>query len=229
VIAYCNFERYNGRIQTAIQSFGVETRHSASEYKNSSDIMLAIDAALMLCKLSHIRVFVIVSSDRDMIPLLKVIKSENRLAYLFSSRLGFNNIKAKYCDYHEYLEDIFHLTPEILNVNEERNDQNNEVQDCHNETQDCQSSIENTRQVTKLLFNSNIWRKCEKDGKLVTLKGYVLVIAKIVKRSPSQIITDFEFASKLGYIDIVKDPQKGDCLRRGVNYQKILDDNVNIS
>jgi hypothetical protein len=158
--------------------------------------------------------------DRLKKDTLKVIKSENRLAYLFSSRLGFNNVKAEYCDYHEYLEDIFHLTPEMLKASEERDYQNNKAQDYP-------SSIENAREVTKWLFNSNIWKECEKSGEPVTLKGYVIVISKVVKRSPSRIIADFRLASELGYVKIVNDSRKGDCLRRGENYKEILDNNQN--
>ncbi len=217
-IAYCNFERmsFNGGIQTAIQKFGIQTRHSANGTKNCSDLQLTVDALLALTKSPHIKVFVIVSSDRDMIPLLKAIKADNKPVYLISTRLGFNSIVAEYADYLEYIEDIFHLAPERLKINQEPAHLINEEQDYH-------SSVENAQEVTKRLFSSNIWKGCEKNGEPVTLKGYVTVISKVVNRSHSQIVTDFHLASELGYIEIVNVPLKGDCLRRGRNHQKILD------
>lgn len=215
-IAYCNFERrsFNGRIQTAIQQFGVQTRHSANSTKNCSDLQLTVDALLALSKSPHLMVFVIISSDRDMIPLLKAIKSENKSTFLISTRLGFNRIVAEYADHHEYLEDIFDLVPEMLTANE---------------ALDYQSSIENAREVAIWLFKSNIWKECEKSGAPVTLKGYVIVISKAVNRYPSQIVVDFRLASELGYVEIVNDFKKGDCLKRGKNYQKVLENNENTS
>lgn len=58
-----------------------------------------------------IQAIVIVSSDSDMVPLLQAIKYENKIACLFSTRTGFNRVAIRYVDYHEYIEDIFNLTP----------------------------------------------------------------------------------------------------------------------
>lgn len=46
-----------------------------------------------------------------MISLLKAIKYENKFSYVYSTQNGFNQIVAKYADFHEYLEDLFNLAP----------------------------------------------------------------------------------------------------------------------
>ncbi len=105
---YGNFEKklFQGKHQTALQKLGLQTRHSANNGKNCSDLMLAVDTLTILYKNPNIHVFIIVSSDRDLIPLLKAIKYENKIAYVISTKYGFDPVVSNYADHHEYIEDI---------------------------------------------------------------------------------------------------------------------------
>jgi hypothetical protein len=207
-IAYCNFERksFNGRLKTAIQQFGIQTRHSANGTKNCSDLLLTVDALLALSKSPHIKVFVIISSDRDMISLLNAIKADNKLACLISTRLGFNTVMAEYANHHEYLEDIFNLS--LPWDNEER---------------EYISDAARAREASRLLFRSKVWQNYEKTGHPVTLKGYVIIIAQVVKRTPSQIIEDFKLADFLKYVKLYEDPRRGLCFNKGDKYAEVFE------
>lgn len=89
---------------------GLQTRHASNDGKNSGDLELTVDALRVLYKNSNINFFVIISSDRDIIPLLKAIKYENKTSYVLSTQNGFNKTVAEYADFHEYIEEIFNLT-----------------------------------------------------------------------------------------------------------------------
>jgi uncharacterized LabA/DUF88 family protein len=205
-IAYCNFEKrsLNGSIQTTLQKLGIQTRHSGTGTKNCGDLLLTVDALLALTRYPNINGFVIISSDRDMIPLLNAIKADGKITYLLSTRCGFNKVMAESADYHEYIEDIFHLKLPSEEAEQEY-----------------ESDIVKAREVSRFLYRSNIWRNHEITGELITLKGYALLIEKMVNRTPFQITKDFEAANLFGYIKIYNDPQKGPCLEKGDNYDRI--------
>ena len=204
-IAYCNFEKksFKGKTQSALQMLGIQTRHCANGTKNCGDLLLTVDALLALTRYPNISVFVIVSSDRDMIPLINAIKANGKLAYLISTRRGFNSVVASHADYHEYIEDIFGLTLPPK-----------QVEPVY------ESDADKAREVSRYLYCSNVWRNFEKTGEPVTLKGYVLIISKAVNRLPSQVLKDFELADFLGYVKIYNDHFKGLCLKRGDHLEK---------
>jgi hypothetical protein len=202
-IAYCNFERkeLQGRHQSILQGMGVQTRHTANNGKNSGDLELTADALRSLYKNPAIEVFIIISSDRDIIPLIKSIKYENRKSWIISTRNGFNQSVIRYADHHEYIEDIFNLKnpaePEFVI----------EGDPSHLDLDRCE-------EVCSLLFASIIWKKFENDGIPITLKGFSEAVSRKVQRDPSQIIKDFQLASKLDLVEIYTYPGKGLCLRR---------------
>ncbi|MCL6589016.1 MAG: NYN domain-containing protein [Firmicutes bacterium] len=217
-IAYCNFEKkpFQGGHQTVLQNLGIQTRHAASNGKNCSDLMLTVDSLTTLYKNPNISVFVIVSSDRDMIPLLKAIKYENRYAYVISTRYGFDPIVAQYADHHEYIEDFLHLTPDML-IGDVNEDLDLGIRGVVRNSRE----IENAKEVSKLLYTSNVWKAFENKGEPVTLKGYMNIVSKKIERNASQIARDFELAHYFKYLTIYKDPRKGLCLKKGDNYQEL--------
>jgi len=220
-IVYSNFEKkpFQGREQTFLQNLGLQTRHAASNGKNCSDLMLTVDALSTLYKNPNISVFIIVSSDRDMIPLLKAIKFENKFAYLLSTRYGFNPIVSEYGDFHEYIEDIFNLSSDRLpNETEGELDLTFSGINCNLK----ETKIEDAQEVSKLFYSSNIWKRAELDGNPITLKGYLQIILKKIERAPSQIEKDFALAHQLKYITIYEDENKGLCLKKGNNYTEVL-------
>jgi uncharacterized LabA/DUF88 family protein len=220
-VVYCNFEKkpFQGREQTVLQNLGLQTRHAASNGKNCSDLMLTVDALSTLYKNPNINVFVIVSSDRDMIPLLKTIKYENKVTYILSTRYGFNPVVSEHADYHEYIEDMFNLTLNPF-VNQEEPELDIVFRGRIFNPEEAR--IEDAQEVSKLLYSSNIWKKSETDGNPVTLKGYLQILLKKVGRASAQIEKDFALAHQLKYITIYKDENKGLCLKKGNNYSEIL-------
>jgi len=215
-IVYCNFEKkeFQGKEQTLIQKLGIETRHSSNSGKNCSDLELTVDALRTLYKNPNVDVFVLISSDRDIIPLIKAIKYENKIAFTISTRKGFNLIVTKYTDYHEYIEDLFHLSlkeelkySELPEVTAKSGDDFTAV---------TTEEIERAKEVSKRFYNSNVWKKSEQTGESVSLKGYINILAKTVIRNQAQILEDFKLAHHLRYIQIYADEKKGLCLREGV-------------
>jgi uncharacterized LabA/DUF88 family protein len=218
-IVYSNFEKkeFQGRQQTLIQKLGIETRHSSNSGKNCSDLELTVDALRTLYKNPNVDVFVLISSDRDIIPLIKAIKYENKIAFTISTKKGFNLIVTKYTDYHEYIEDIFHLKdashdevpPEACQLRES----GLKFEDSYRMVTD--EDIERAKEVSKLFYGSNVWKKYEQTGEIISLKGYINILAKTVIRNQAQILEDFKLAHHLEYIFIYNDPKKGLCLKEG--------------
>ena len=215
-ILYGNFEKkpFQGRHQTILHNLGLQTRHTANNGKNCGDLMLTVDTLTTLYKNPNINVFIIVSSDRDMIPLLKAIKYENKFAYVLSTKYGFNPVVSCYADYHEYIEDIFNLKAEML-LNEVVEIDIPIKEDLN------ESDIENAKLVSRLLYSSNVWRIYETEGNPVTLKGYLSIVAKKIGKDASQVVKDFELAHQFKYISIYQDQYKGLCLRKGDNYAEV--------
>lgn len=217
-IVYGNFEKkgFPGKQQTILQNLGLETRHSSRNGKNCSDLMLTVDALTTLYKNPNIQAFVIISSDRDMIPLIGAIKYENKFAYMLSTKCGFNPGVSYYPDRHEYIEDIFHLTPELM-ASEIDGRLDMVDRDSLNT-----NAIEKAKEVSKLFYHSNVWKVYSEAGEPITLKGYISIISKKVRRNDIQIMDDFKLAHRFKYITIYKDENRGLCLTKGENYREVL-------
>jgi uncharacterized LabA/DUF88 family protein len=206
--AFCNFERkeLQGRHQSLLQWMGVQTRHTANNGKNSGDLELTADALRSLYKNPAIEVFVVISSDGDIIPLLKSIKYENKKTYVISCRIGFNGSISNYADLQEYVEDIFKLEKpattdgEFLELGSINGDPT-------------YLDLERCEELIDLLFASIMWKNHETEGYPVTIKGFSEAVSRRVQRDPSQIVKDLQLAHRLGLIEIYQHP-KGYCLRR---------------
>ncbi len=226
-IVYSNFEKkeFQGRQQTLIQKLGIETRHSSNSGKNCSDLEMTVDALRTLYKNPNVDVFVLISSDRDIIPLIKAIKYENKISFTISTKKGFNQIVTKYTDYHEYIEDIFHLTlkEEPHNIDSPENGGLKFDDNCETITAE---EIDRAKEVSKLLYGSNVWKKYEQVGEIISLKGYINILAKTVIRNQAQILEDFKLAHHLQYINIYNDQKKGLCLREGPKRAELETENV---
>lgn len=217
---YSNFEKTteNGKIQTLIRGLGLQTRHSSNNGKNSGDLELTVDALRTLYKNSTIDVFVIISSDRDIIPLIKAIKYENKITYVLSTKIGFNQIVAKYADLHEYIEDIFELNSIIPKPAVEYLDKS----ELHFDLQHLRpENIDKAKEVSLLFYNSKVWRKSQESLEPVSLTGYVSIIAKTIPRMTQEIIEDFKLAHYLEFISLYKDAKKGLCIREGTKQNEL--------
>jgi uncharacterized LabA/DUF88 family protein len=220
IMVYGNFEKKTagGNQQTFLRAMGLQTRHASNNGKNSGDLELTVDALKDLFKNPSIDIFVIISSDRDIIPLLKAIKYENKLSYVYSTQNGFNQIVAKYADFHEYIEAIFQLVlPEpprlIQGLAGGPGDIDPETVNPEN--------IQQAREVAHYFYHSRIWAKSSILGKPVSLKGYLDVVARVVKRSPENVFNDFKLAHSLKLITIYRDPERGLCLKEGEQMENI--------
>jgi uncharacterized LabA/DUF88 family protein len=218
-IVYGNFEKtVSSNDQTFLRSIGLQTRHACNDGKNSGDLELTVDALRDLYKNANISIFVIISSNRDIIPLLKAIKYENKLSYVYSTRNGFNQTIAKYADFHEYLEDIFALTPaDQVTINSDEIDSLSSIDPATVSPE----KIRRAKEVCQYFYTSHIWTKSSILGVPVTLKGYAGVVAKAVQRPVEETLEDFKLAYSLKYIDLYKESAKGLCIRAGERSEDI--------
>jgi uncharacterized LabA/DUF88 family protein len=218
-LVFGNFEKNgSGKYQTLLRGIGLQVYHTSNNGKNSSDLELTVNALRDLYKNPNIEVFVIVSSDRDIIPLLKAIKYENRLSYVISTKNGFNSIVIQYAELHEYIEDVLEGVP----VNETIEDQVFKDFIKINLAKIKLTQVRRAREVVRLFYNSNIWRQSSLLGKPVNLSGYIDVLTKAVNRSLVDITNDFKLAHHLKYVTIYKDPGRGLCLKAGRNSNHVL-------
>jgi hypothetical protein len=200
-IIYSNFAKktLTPEHQTFLQSIGLQTRPASNNGKSSGDLELTVDALRMLYKNPQINVFIIISSDRDIIPLLKAIKYENKVSYMISVKTGFNQIVAEYADFHEYIEDIFNLSMEEP---EKELNETLKTSDALNFTPE---QIARAKEVSRYFYNSNIWKRCIHQKEPINLNGYIQVIAKVLNRSNNEILDDFKVAHHLKYVTIYQD------------------------
>ena len=180
--------------------------------------MLVVDAMAALFK-TKTEVIVIVSSDTDMVPLLKAIKYENKITCLLSTKNGFNQVACRYADYHEYIEDLFNL-PEIT---AKKADRESDAESVDAGT-DVDRQIDNALEVARLLYSTKIWQKYEKDGIPVSLKGYILSLVPRTGRGVEQLMTDFNIAQMMEFVTLYDDPAKGTCIERGKCFLDVYED-----
>jgi uncharacterized LabA/DUF88 family protein len=220
IIVFGNFEKntLNGKQQTILRALGLQTRQASNNGKNSSDLELMANALRDLFRNPNIDVFVIVSSDRDIIPLLKEIRYENKHSFIITTRNGFNPTVIKYADSHEYIEDIFKLTPPDEAIVDQ--DAVTELIKIDPATVGL-AKVRRAREVARYFYKSHIWTQASILGKPVHLKGYLDVIIRAVKRSSDDILNDFKLAHCLKYITIYQHPARGLCLKEGEQMKRL--------
>ncbi|HEX3048725.1 MAG TPA: NYN domain-containing protein [Bacillota bacterium] len=218
-IVYSNFEKksLNTRQQTYLRTIGLQTRHASNNGKNSGDLELTVDALRVLYKNPNINTFVIISSDRDIIPLLKAIKYENRFSYVISTKNGFNQIVVEYADYHQYIEEIFNLSPGLRVVQPTP-----ELDITYDLTSVTENDLIRAKEVSRYLYTSHIWKRATQLEEPVSLTGYINVISKIVSRFPGEILNDFKLAHHLKYVIIYPDQNNRLFLKEGEKKDECL-------
>lgn len=220
IVDFCVYANYDdgeftkGRCQTELQALGLQTRHTSNKGKNAGDLEMTVDALRVLYKNDYIEAFVIISCDRDFIPLIKAIKSENKIAYVISTQVGFNSIVATYADAHEYIEKIFKSEIDKSKIANEV-----VVKSLENETIDFRS----IQKICKLFYGSNAYTNL-RDGKSaeIILSKYSTNISRMLKITPKEVKELFNKASELEYICIYKNENKANCLKEGKNKDEIL-------
>ncbi|AFM40483.1 hypothetical protein Desaci_1467 [Desulfosporosinus acidiphilus SJ4] len=223
-IAYCNFERtemFDSNHQTELQSIGLQTRHTSNNGKNSADLEMTVDALKTLYKNPKIEVFILISCDRDLIPLIKAIKEENKISFVLSTKNGFDKIVTKYADFHEYIEDIFNLSKEIqvLVGQELTGDKILDSANAINIEELQQEVIDNAKNVSGLLYKSDKWRK--HDINPVGLIGYSQLLTNKLSKLRDDVVEYFKCAHALKYVEIYIGEDKQLYLREGSNSKEI--------
>jgi len=214
IVAYANFEKaelFNVAHQTQLRHKGVLTKHCSSDGKNSGDLEMTVDVLVDLFKNDSLEAFVIVSNDRDFIPLIKAIKKENKLAVLSSSKKGLNQIISTYADFTFYFEDIFNLPEKSLTTGTSIQRANEiEIDDLSDDMKI------KAQEIVKNLHKSHFWKKFELDNtQTVRLQGYAVQAAKIMKVLKDDAIKYFEVAHKLGLIELFIDEKNEQvCIRQ---------------
>jgi uncharacterized LabA/DUF88 family protein len=192
-VSFSNFEDSDFSVydQTLIRNYGVDVRHCSVDSKSSTDTELIIEVISDVYKNPQVDMFVLVSNDRDYVPLLQAIKLNSKKTYSLSTKNGFNEVVNVFADHHQYIEDLFQLEEE----------QENDEYPLADE------SIRKAKQVADMLYTSSLWSKYEDKGEKVTLKGYVSIIHKFIwkKESKADIEKYFRIANGLEYVLIDDD------------------------
>jgi uncharacterized LabA/DUF88 family protein len=89
--AYADFERLDSSPQGSLYLMGVETHNVLStEYKNSADMRLCIDALDVLYTRPEIDHFVLMAGDRDYIPLVQHLRRHGRKVFITSFKANLS-------------------------------------------------------------------------------------------------------------------------------------------
>ena len=109
IIVYCNFDiadLHESMHQTWLLQNNVEIRHTANKSKNYADLQITIDVLEQVFYNNLADGFIIVSSDKDMMPLVKAIKRRGKFIELITT--------VKDCDYGVTVFPSTHFTLEGL-------------------------------------------------------------------------------------------------------------------
>lgn len=198
---YANFDEkqfHNSFHQTYLQGLGVTTKHTSNKGKNASDIQLVVDALKVLYKNDLVDVFIIVSSDRDMSPLIQAVKQESKLAYLITTKIGFEKGMINTADYHEYLENILNLSLDYKQADPAIKAEDISAQD-----------VEASRDVMALLLSSRIWERFIKRGNPINFNEFKKHIAKAKKMLQIEVDRLFKIAQTKQWIQLYKFKRNG--------------------
>lgn len=113
MIAYGNYD--NGKMardkhQTKLQLSGIQTKHVMNG-KDSADIAIVCDVLEKLYLTSkNIDVYLLVSCDKDTIPLINKIKSQGKTVYLITLAINIDwDVLKNYGDKHIWFEEIINI------------------------------------------------------------------------------------------------------------------------
>lgn len=118
---YCNFDNedlYQSHHQTTLQNYGVETIHTSNQGKNYADLKISIDVLTSMYSNDNIDEFIIVSNDKDMIPLLNSIRANKRNVYVITAGEDYNRSICEFADKHITLEEICETEAEHLIIDD---------------------------------------------------------------------------------------------------------------
>jgi uncharacterized LabA/DUF88 family protein len=189
--------------QTHIQSMGFSTHHIFHNGKNSSDIQIVIDVIEDIYK-NSIDVVILISNDKDFLPLVKKAKRELKEVCIISFNIGHSKIMHTLPDNHMYMEDIFELGELeniIIDSKDDFLDLDISIDDIPNERK------QKSKDLSKYLYESKFWREYIQNHTKVGLNGYVDIVNRNIWRQidKEEIMLLFKIAHNLEYVNIWKD------------------------
>lgn len=118
---YCNFDNedmYQSHHQSILQSYGVETIHTSNQGKNYADLKISIDVLTSMYSNDNIDEFIIVSNDKDMIPLLNSIRENKRNVCVITAGNDYNRSICEFADQHKDFHKICKTKVDHLIIND---------------------------------------------------------------------------------------------------------------
>lgn len=106
---YCNFDitdLHNSKHQSKLQSYGLETFHTSNKGKNYADLKITTDLLEELYENTNINGFIIISNDKDMTPLIKMVKRYKDFIYLITNKNCYDIALKNFPDKQINIEDI---------------------------------------------------------------------------------------------------------------------------
>lgn len=110
---YCNFDipdLHISKHQSKLQSYGLETFHTSNKGKNYADLKITTDLLEELYENTNIDGFIIISNDKDMTPLIKMVKRYKDFIYLVTNKdcfdIALKNFPDQQINIEVILEDI---------------------------------------------------------------------------------------------------------------------------
>lgn len=106
---YCNFDNkdlHESYHQSILQLYGVETIHTANQGKNYADLKITIDVMTSIYSNNNIDEFFIMTNDKDMTPLLNIIRANKRNVSIITTSDSYNETLVAFSDNHIKLEGI---------------------------------------------------------------------------------------------------------------------------
>lgn len=207
--------------QTQLQTHGVTTKHTPNSGKNSSDIQMVVDVMKCLYKFPEVDIFLIISSDRDMIPLLQAVKQESKISYLITTRTGFERSMIEMADKHNFIEDVLGLDINYIQSND------------HITLDEIKPGILiQVKEIMSLLVTSNIWEKHIRRGNPIIFDEYKLNIVKARRMMKKEVDWLFDLAHNLGWIklySVIRNDKKvaavtaGDTLTKDILKEIVAD------
>jgi hypothetical protein len=167
----------------------------------------------------HIDVFVLISCDRDLIPIVKALKAKNKVVFIISTEKGTHNIVKTYADYYMLIDDLFDLGEKPSD------DDTREIVPQAKKESISDKDREKARELCRLFYSSTRWKEYKRDGIPITLIGYVKQVTRKMLLLEIEIHRLIDIACELGYISVFEktvDGKLAQYLKDGDNANEIL-------
>jgi uncharacterized LabA/DUF88 family protein len=112
IAVYCNFDikdLYESHHQSLLQSYGVETIHTSNQGKNYADLKITIDVLNSMYTNDNIDEFILMSNDKDMTPLLNILRLNKRKVSVITTGKEYNNALCEFADEQIKFEEIINI------------------------------------------------------------------------------------------------------------------------